>query len=103
MGAELPVEGSGNPGHHRRWGGGAEDSEGTVDFTARFKLDGRNEAHREIALFRKDGERWFYVEGQIGGPKQEQRRVAVKAGRNDPCPAARARSTRSAVVPDRSV
>jgi SEC-C motif-containing protein len=71
---------------HGTTGGGPEDSEGTVDFTARFKMDGRNEAHREISLFRREGDRWAYVEGQIGGPKQEQRRVAVKAGRNDPCP-----------------
>ncbi len=71
---------------HATTGGGDEDTEGTVDFTARFKLDGRNESHREISMFRKEGERWYYVDGRIGGPKPEQRRVAVKAGRNDPCP-----------------
>ena len=71
---------------HGTTGGGAADDEGTVDFTARFKLDGRTEAHRENSRFRREGEHWFYVEGQIGGPKPEQRRVAVKAGRNDPCP-----------------
>jgi SEC-C motif-containing protein len=69
---------------HHATGGGEGEAEGFVEFTARFRLDGRNEAHREIARFRKDGERWYYVDGQV--PKPEQRRVAVKAGRNDPCP-----------------
>ncbi|RAU23726.1 hypothetical protein CU669_01070 [Paramagnetospirillum kuznetsovii] len=71
---------------HGTDGGGPDDSRGTVDFTARFKLDGKSEAHREVSLFRKEEGRWYYVDGQIGGPKPEQRRVAVKAGRNDPCP-----------------
>lgn len=67
-------------------GGGEGEDEGTVDFTARFRLEGRNEAHRELSLFRRVDGRWYYVDGQVGGPKPEQRRVAVKAGRNDPCP-----------------
>ncbi|OAN50322.1 hypothetical protein A6A04_02690 [Paramagnetospirillum marisnigri] len=71
---------------HATTGGGPDEDEGTVDFTARFKLGGKAEAHREISTFRKEDGRWYYVDGRIGGPKQEQRRVAVKAGRNDPCP-----------------
>ncbi len=66
--------------------GGSDDDEGWVDFTARFRIEGRNEAHRERSTFRRHDGRWYYVDGQVGGPKPEQRRVAVKAGRNDPCP-----------------
>ncbi|CAA7614047.1 conserved hypothetical protein [Candidatus Terasakiella magnetica] len=71
---------------HSTSGGGPEDAEGTVDFTARFRLNNRAEAHRELSVFRREEGRWYYVDGQIGGAKPEQRRVAVKAGRNDPCP-----------------
>lgn len=71
---------------HGTSGGGEGDGEGTVDFTARFRMDGKNEAHRELSTFRREDGRWYYVAGRIGGAPVEQRRVAVKAGRNDPCP-----------------
>lgn len=67
--------------------GGAEGEDlGSVDFTAKFRMDGRNEAHREVSAFRRENGRWFYAGGRIGGPPVEQRRVEVKVGRNDPCP-----------------
>jgi SEC-C motif-containing protein len=57
-----------------------------VAFTARYRFDGRDEAHREISRFRREGGRWYYVDGRVGAFKPEQRVLAVKAGRNDPCP-----------------
>jgi SEC-C motif domain protein len=71
---------------HGTTGGAEGDDEGTVDFTARFRLENRNEAHRELSLFRRVDGRWKYAGGQLGGAPVEQRRVTVKAGRNDPCP-----------------
>jgi len=71
---------------HGTKGGGPDEDEGTVDFTARFRTENRKEAHRELSLFRRIDGRWYYVDGQLGGAKVEQRRVEVKAGRNDPCP-----------------
>lgn len=71
---------------HGTTGGAEGDDEGTVDFTARFRMDNRNEAHRELSLFRRVAGQWKYAGGRLGGAPVEQRRVTVKAGRNDPCP-----------------
>ena len=71
---------------HGTTGGGPDDDAGTVDFTARFRIDNRNEIHRELSVFRREAGRWYYIDGRVGGPKPEQRRVEVKVGRNDPCP-----------------
>lgn len=66
-------------------GGGPDDREGTVEFIARFRFQGRDQAHHERAIFcRDDDGRWLYVDGYI--PKPQQRVVENKVGRNDPCP-----------------
>jgi SEC-C motif-containing protein len=65
--------------------GGPEDSEGVVAFSARFKFEGKDHTHYEVSRFRRDDGRWVYVDGQIGVPKHDPRRVAA-IGRNDPCP-----------------
>ena len=65
-------------------GGGENDDIGTVDFAARFKQDGKVTVHRENSNFRRDNDRWFYVDGEtgitsgLGDPG--------KIGRNHPCP-----------------
>lgn len=64
-------------------GGGPGDQQGTVEFVARFKYHGKQFAHHERASFRHDGERWWYVDGEMN-PKEPPRHV-VKIGRNDPC------------------
>ncbi|HEY4136584.1 MAG TPA: YchJ family protein [Alphaproteobacteria bacterium] len=64
--------------------GGPDDSEGIVEFTARFKGNGQNGVHHERSQFRKDGARWLYVDG-VMDPKGQPVRV-TKIGRNDPCP-----------------
>lgn len=63
----------------------AEDGDtATVEYVARFKLHGQQIAHHELARFRRDGDGWLYVDGDVN-PRQAPRQVA-KVGRNDPCP-----------------
>jgi len=64
--------------------GGAEDSDGEVEFIARYEVDGTEQTHHELASFRRlDGE-WFFVDGQMVG-KQPVRRATPKQQRNDAC------------------
>ena len=65
--------------------GGANDDKGAVEFTARFRMDGKEQEHVEAALFAREDGRWVYT-GQLGGPGVTIRREAPKIGRNDPCP-----------------
>ena len=64
--------------------GGAEDKEGTVEFEARYEMDGLSENHHEKAKFVKEEGRWLYSEGNVI-PKTVVR-AGPKVGRNDPCP-----------------
>lgn len=57
---------------------------GTVEFYIRFRRDGQELGQHELAQFRRDDGKWFYVSGKVG-PKPPPRQV-VKIGRNDPCP-----------------
>lgn len=43
--------------------GGAHDSEGVVEFVARYKLGGRASRLHEISRFERIGEEWFYLDG----------------------------------------
>ena len=62
--------------------GGEGDSEGVVEFVARFRMQGKDYVHHETGRFaRRDG-RWWYVDGVMG----QRPRSAPKVGRNDPCP-----------------
>jgi SEC-C motif-containing protein len=64
--------------------GGEEDSFGRVDFVATYNLRGSKVEHRESATFRKQDDKWMFVDGeQIAGPPI--RREGPKVGRNDPC------------------
>jgi len=65
--------------------GGEDDSEGLVEFSARFRVDGKEQTHIETAGFMREEGRWVYA-GQIPPPVQTVRREAPKIGRNDPCP-----------------
>ncbi len=64
--------------------GGADDDEGTVEFSARFRKDGEEQVHHELATFRREENQWVYVDGKMN-PKGKPRRVE-KTGRNEPCP-----------------
>src|SRR5205085_4408879 len=67
-------------------GGEANDSEGTVEFIARFRdRKGDMQAHHEVSTFVKEDGRWLFKQGHA--PEVATvRRSAPKVGRNDPCP-----------------
>jgi SEC-C motif domain protein len=66
--------------------GGPSDTEGVVEFIARFRdRKGDMHAHHEASRFVKENGRWFFREGH--GPEQVSvRNTSPKVGRNDPCP-----------------
>jgi len=49
----------------RTRGGGEMDSEGEVEFQARYKINGRALRLHENSRFIKQAGRWFYLAGQI--------------------------------------
>jgi SEC-C motif-containing protein len=64
------------------------DTEGMVEFVARFKVNGNEEAHHERSFFRRDKdkngvEQWYYLDGKA--IRTPVRRTEPKVGRNDPC------------------
>lgn len=65
--------------------GGAVDEQGIVEFVARYRDKGRMCQHHEVAEFKKEGQRWFFVDGRAPEPAQTVRKGA-KIGRNQPCP-----------------
>ncbi len=58
--------------------------EGSVEFVARYRYQGKAYAHHERGSFRRIDDRWLYVDGEVN-PKPAQRTVS-RVGRNDPCP-----------------
>ncbi len=64
--------------------GGPEDSEGIVEFSAFYVLDGLKDEYREVAGFKKVDGQWFYAEGQVAATTVV--RAQPKVGRNEPCP-----------------
>jgi SEC-C motif-containing protein len=65
--------------------GQPNDDAGVVEFVARYKIKGVTLTHRERSVFRKHGDRWVFVDGQIvNGPPVKRNEPRV--GRNEPCP-----------------
>ena len=64
--------------------GGPEDSEGQVEFIARYAMDGTEHVHREKSQFRRIDGRWYFSNGQKVGATTI-RNEGPKIGRNDPC------------------
>jgi SEC-C motif-containing protein len=64
--------------------GSPTDTEGTIEFEAAYEHEGLKDLHHEKAQFKKQGDRWFYEEGEIV-PKTIVR-ANPKVGRNEPCP-----------------
>ncbi len=64
--------------------GGATDTKGTVSFIARYAVQGVPRQIHEDAFFTKEGDTWFYVDGNVHRP-EPTRRAIPKVGRNDPC------------------
>ncbi len=65
--------------------GGADDSDGVVEFIARYSADGAAVAHHERSVFRRIDDRWYYIDGTMVKPKPVVRKER-KVGRNEPCP-----------------
>jgi len=65
--------------------GGADDTEGLVEFSARFRSAGQDHEHVETALFGREDGKWVYT-GAVPPKGQTVRRETPKVGRNDPCP-----------------
>jgi SEC-C motif-containing protein len=63
--------------------GGADDSNGEVEFIARFKENGILREHHENALFKRKEGIWYFSDGVMAKPKPV---TVTKVGRNDPCP-----------------
>ena len=62
--------------------GGPDDSDGQVEFIARFREKGVKKAHHELAEFKKEAGRWYFTDGK-SAPQRPL--VSAKVGRNDPC------------------
>jgi SEC-C motif-containing protein len=65
--------------------GGAEDTEGTVEFVARYREKDKRVNHHEIATFVKEDGNWYFQDGKPPNYGQYVRQ-GPKIGRNDPCP-----------------
>ncbi|MEN9403024.1 MAG: hypothetical protein RL091_1727 [Verrucomicrobiota bacterium] len=65
--------------------GGPDDKYGAVHFSAKFRTEGKDHEHLEVALFGREDGRWVYT-GQVNEPGKTVRRETPKVGRNDPCP-----------------
>ncbi len=65
--------------------GGPQDEDGLVEFVVRFRDKGRMRQHNEVAEFKQEEGRWYFMDGKA--PEQAQViRPNPKVGRNDPCP-----------------
>lgn len=64
--------------------GGPNDTEGLVEFIARYERHGRREEHHENAAFKKVNGAWLFEEGLVSSGTVV--RTEAKVGRNDPCP-----------------
>ena len=45
--------------------GGADDTDGIVEFVARYKIDGRGHRLHEVSRFVKEHGQWLYVDGEM--------------------------------------
>jgi SEC-C motif domain protein len=59
------------------------DDAGVVELVARGSTAGAAFSHHERSRFRRDGGRWYYVDGDLVA---EPARGAAARGRNEPCP-----------------
>jgi SEC-C motif-containing protein len=64
--------------------GGAEDTDGIIEFKALYEQDGVKQTHHERGVFEKIRERWYYASGKL--IIKTVVRSSPKIGRNDPCP-----------------
>lgn len=48
----------------RSQAGQEQDTDGSVEFVARYKVNGKAERLHEISRFTRDNGRWFYIDGE---------------------------------------
>lgn len=65
--------------------GGEGDTKGEVEFVATYSQDEEEYRHHERAEFKKEGKKWFFVDGEHIGASTYIRETP-KVGRNEPCP-----------------
>jgi SEC-C motif-containing protein len=65
-------------------GGAIDEQSGVVEFEARFRHAGIEQAHHETSTFRRHQDGWLYVDGKVHNKPMV--RNGPKIGRNDPCP-----------------
>lgn len=63
--------------------GGADDTEGEVEFIASFTVNGKAGQLHERSFFVKENEIWYYRDGE---PVTQETKKKTKIGRNAPCP-----------------
>ncbi len=63
--------------------GGPEDTDGEVEFIARFRERGVRNEHRELGHFKRENGAWYFTTGDMVKSKPA---VSTKVGRNEPCP-----------------
>lgn len=66
-------------------GGEKDDTEGEIEFVAHYAKRDKRLTHHELAMFKKENDTWFFLDGRPVIPKQFVRE-APKVGRNEPCP-----------------
>lgn len=84
--------------------GGEADDVGFVEFKARYRIGEEDIVHHEVASFRKEEGRWYFVDGVEKKPRP-YRRPAPKVGPNEPCPCGSGRKHKKCcgrAVPDRA-
>ena len=64
--------------------GGAEDTEGLVEFQATYSRKGLRDVHHETGYFKKIDGKWMYSTGSLKTTTVV--REGRKVGRNEPCP-----------------
>lgn len=63
----------------------ADANRGSVEFKARYRMQGADHVHHERAAFRRSGGSWYFYDGRLVGSGQFRRQLP-KVGRNAPCP-----------------
>lgn len=61
------------------------DEEGLVEFKAKYTQKIETHTHHEMAIFKKEEDKWFFYDGEPVAPEQFVREQP-KVGRNEPCP-----------------
>lgn len=73
--------------------GTVQDSEGTVEFIAHYRVNHRDGLLHEVSRFVREDGRWYYLDGVVsdemqadGVGRQDNMKGSNKVGRNTPCP-----------------